>query len=197
MRVQHQLQRATAVCGVIALLAGCNGEAVAPEAARPSAALSSSGVVTTFVYDPAVAGTFYLASQHRITFTPGAVCDPLVSSYGVTEWDQPCTPLSAPIAISARSYTAADGHPRVDFSPSLRFVPGSEVVLYLRDKAAAADTTAVIQWCPDGSACVTEAAPLPSYVTKRDQALGMVYRAIKHFSGYTITAGRTSLSFDL
>jgi len=197
MREYTQLHRVLTGCGVAALLVAC-GEPVAPRGAVPlSAALSSTGITTSFVYDPAVGGSFELASQHRITFAPGAVCDPLVSSYGVTEWDQPCTPLSAPIAISARSYTAADGHPRVDFSPSLRFVPGSEVVLYLRDKAAAADTTAVIQWCPDGSACVTEAAPLPSYVTKRDQALGMVYRAIKHFSGYTISAGRTSLSYDL
>ena len=196
MRVYTQLHRVLAACGVAALLVAC-GEPVAPRGAVPlSAALSSTGITTSFVYDPAVGGSFELASQHRITFAPGAVCDPLVSTYGVTEWDQPCTPLAGPITITARSYTAND-RPRVDFSPSLRFVPGSEVVLYLRDKAAAADTTSVLQWCNDANACVTEAAPLPSYVTKRDQALGMVYRAIKHFSGYTISAGRTSLSFDL
>jgi len=196
MRVYNQLHRVLAVCGTAALLAGCRGEPVAPSVShQPSASLSSTGLVTSFVYDPAVGGSFELASQHRITFTAGAVCDPLVSTYGVTEWDQPCTPLTTPITITARSYTQND-RPRVDFSPSLRFVPGSEVVLFLRDKAAASDSTAVLQWCDDANVCVTEAAPLPSYLTKRDQALGMVFRAIKHFSGYTISAGR-SLSLAL
>jgi hypothetical protein len=191
MRVTHQLHRALATVGFAALLTGCRDDVVAPSLTeRPSPISVSLSTVTAFVYDPAVARSFDIGQQHRISFSAGAVCDPLVSTYGPGEWDAPCTPLATPIVITARSYVAANGHPRVDFTPSLRFVPGSEVVLYLRDKAAADDASAVIQWCDDAGQCVTEAAPLPSYETKRDQALGMVFRAIKHFSGYMIQAGR-------
>ena len=196
MRVSHQLHRALAAVVFAALLTGCRGDVVAPSITQPSAALSTSGSVTSFTYDPLVATTFYLGGQHKISFSAGAVCDPALSTYGVTEWDRPCTPLAAPIVITARAYSDAAGRPRVDFSPALRFVPGSEVVLYLRDKDAAGDPTAVIQWCDDSNQCATEAAPLPSYETKRDAALGIVFRAIKHFSGYMISAGRTTLGLS-
>ena len=191
MRVHHQLHRAATAGAVVALVAGCRGEVLAPSASQPSATLSSAGSTTTFAYDPQVASTFHLGGQHRITFAAGAVCDPAVSTYGPAEWDQPCAPLAAPIAITSRAYTDALGRPRVDFSPALRFVPGREVVLYLRDRDAAGDSTAVIQWCDDAGACVTEAPTSPAYETRRDAARGIYYRAIKHFSGYMITAGRT------
>ena len=194
MRVHHQLHRAITAGVVAALVAGCRGEVLAPSAIRPSATLSGAGTTTTFAYDPQVASTFYLGGQHKITFAAGAVCDPAVSTYGPTEWDQPCTPLAAPVAITSRAYTDALGRPRVDFSPALRFVPGREVVLYLRDKDATGDSTSVIQWCDDAGACVTEQSSTPAYETKRDAARGIYYRAIKHFSGYMISSGRTAAS---
>lgn len=195
MRVSHQLHRAVTAGGVAALLlAGCRGDAVAPSATqsiRPSAGVTGFVLNSSFVYDPQVASTHFLGGMHRISFASGAVCDPALSTYGVSEWDQPCTPLSAPITITSRASWDQLGHPRVDFSPALRFVPGREVVLYLRDKDAASDSSAVIQWCDDANQCVDERASAPSYQTRRDQALGIVFRAIKHFSGYMIQAGRT------
>jgi hypothetical protein len=185
MSTPSRLRRIGAACSLAALAAACGGGADAPVApgGRPP-------TVTAFVYDPAAAETFDLGRQHRITFAAGAVCDPTRSTYGVTEWDAPCAPLTAPIAITATSTEGVDGRPRVDFAPALRFVPEAEVVLYLRDPEAAEDPTAVIQWCATEGSCVTEPAPTPSAETRRDRALGVVYRAIKHFSGYTISAGR-------
>ena len=196
MRTHHQLHRLLAVCGVTALLlAGCSGEAVAPTAAeRPSATLGSAGYTTTIQYDPRVASTFYLGGQHKISFAANAVCDPQLSTYGVTEWDKPCTPLAAPVTITAVAYTDSLGRPHVDFSPSLRFVPGSDVVLYVRDKESGSGSGAVIQWCETPESCVTEPASLPAYETKQDAARGVYFRNIKHFSGYTITAGRNTRS---
>jgi hypothetical protein len=63
------------------------------------------------------------------------------------------------------------------------------VTLYLRDSDAAADPTAVIQWCDASGQCVAEGSVQASYETRRDAALGIVFRAIKHFSGYLISAG--------
>ena len=186
MRPSFSLRRLTIACGVAAvatLVAACGGdEAVAPDGRPPT--------VTTFLYDPAAADTFDLGRQHRIAFAAGAVCDPARSTYGVAEWDAPCPPLAAPIAITATSTEDAAGRPRVDFAPALRFVPGAEVVLYLRDKDAAEDPSAVIQWCQAREACVVEPAATPSAETRRDRALGVVYRRIKHFSGYMIMVGR-------
>lgn len=199
MRVTHHLQRATTAAALAALVAGCRGDAVAPiamQSVSPSAAISGTGSPTSFTYDPRTATTFYLGGQHKISFAANAVCDPAVSTYGVTQWDEPCTPLAAPITITSRAYSDAQGRPRVDFSPALRFVPGREVVLYLRDKDAAGDSTAVIQWCGETGACITEAATQPSYETKRDQAVGIVYRAIKHFSGYMISSGRIDVAIE-
>jgi hypothetical protein len=197
MRVNLQLNRTLAAGGFIALLVGCRGDVVAPSAtqsAMPTASYTGFVINSSFVYNPQVASTHYLGGHHRISFAAGAVCDPAVSTYGPTEWDQPCTPLRTPITITSRASWDAAGRPRVDFTPALRFVPGSEVVLYLRDKAAASDSTAVIEWCDDAGACAPEAATQPSYETKRDQALGIVYRSIKHFSGYLISIGRVGLS---
>ena len=194
MRVNLQLNRTLAAGGFVALLAGCRGDVVAPSAssgAMPSAGYTSFVINQSFVYNPQVASTHYLGGHHRISFAAGAVCDPAVSTYGVTEWDQPCTPLTTPITITSKASWDESGRPRVDFSPALRFVPGRAVTLYLRDKDAAGDSTAVIAWCDDAGACSAEAATDPSFETQRDQALGIVYRSIKHFSGYMIQAGRT------
>jgi hypothetical protein len=199
MRARNGFSKLILVCGVGTLFSGCR-DVAAPGAGGhgPSAQLVSNtdGSVlstTTFVYDPMVPATYALPGQHRISFPPGAVCDPATSSYGVTEWDQPCQPLLTPIAITAVSTLTPQGHPRVDFSPALRFVPGRDVTLYLRDAEAALDASAVIQWCDDAGQCVDEGALQASTETRRDAALGIVFRVIKHFSGYLISAGRTAL----
>jgi hypothetical protein len=190
MRARSILQRVVAGCGLAVLVAGCRDSAVAPASAgaHPTLALASSVGVTSFVYDPSVAQTYSIPGGHKISFPVAAVCDPLLSSYGVTEWDKPCAPLVAPIAITATSYIADNGHPYVDFQPALRFVPGSDVVLYMKDKDAAANPTATIKWCDALGVCVDESVTQPSAVTRRDVNNNIVYRLIKHFSGYLISA---------
>jgi len=200
MRARNGFSRLILACGIGSVVAGCRDVAAPSEGAKgPSAQLVSNTdgsvlATTTFVYDPAVPATYSLPGQHRISFSLGAVCDPATSSHGVTEWDQPCQPLLTPITITAVSSLTPQGHPRVDFSPALRFVPGREVTLYLRDAEAALDASAVIQWCDDAGQCVDEGAVQASEETRRDAALGIVFRAIKHFSGYLISAGRTAVA---
>jgi hypothetical protein len=120
------------------------------------------------------------------------VCDPAGSSYGPGEWDQPCTLLTRPIQITAKRYHDAAGKPYIDFSPALRFVPGKAVMLYLYDPTSVLDGRSVIEWCSDGGLCVVEDSP-----TQRNVETGILHRQIKHFSGYMISSGRTSLRSDL
>jgi len=193
MRVRNAFHNLILVCGLGALVAGCRDAAPTAAASGPRAQLVSNTdgsltSTTVFVYDPMVPATYELPGHHRISFSVGAVCDPLTSSYGATEWDQPCQPLLVPITVTATSSLTPQGHPRVDFSPALRFVPGREVTLYLRDSDAATNPNAVIQWCDDAGQCVNEGGLQSSLETRRDEALGIVFRVIKHFSGYLISA---------
>jgi hypothetical protein len=173
------------------LLAGCQDAAVAPTSESAPVHLALAGQVgsTTIVYDPAVAQVYSIPGGHKISFGVAAVCDPALSTYGVTEWDKPCAPLSAPISITATAWNDANGHPYVEFQPALRFVPGSEVILFLKDKDAADNPASTIEWCDASGQCVDESVSQPSVITKRDTRNGVVYRLIKHFSGYHITAG--------
>ena len=195
MRPKLRLYSGLFALSLVSGAAGCSDSsaprsASAPRTAAPALSLVDAGAtatnVTTFVYSPASPQVFSLGKGHKIFFDANAVCDPATSTYGPTEWDQPCEPLAAPIAVTAVVSENAYGRPRVDFAPALRFVPGAYVVLYLKDWGAAADSAAVIQWCPDDGECVSE-EDQSLVVTKRDGRSGFVYRLIKHFSGYNIS----------
>ena len=189
MRGRSTRVRAIALCGLGVALAGCNDTAVAPSAPHATPSLAASVGTTVFTYDPNAGVTYGLPGGHKIAFPINAVCDPSLSSYGATEWDKPCAPLVAPVAITATTFTDDRGHPYIDFQPALRFVPGAEVVLYVKDKAAADDSTSTIKWCGSDGTCVDESIDQPSVATRRDAKNGIVYRLIKHFSGYLISAG--------
>jgi len=186
--------------GLAAVMAACSDSAVGPSEARHDGSAAAwlkrnrgatADGVTSFVYDPNSSTRFDLPGRHEIFFPRRAVCDPATSTYGVTEWDKPCNPLREPITITAQTFKDADGRPYVDFSPALRFVPGRQVVLSLYDKRSAEDETSVINWCgPDGT-CVDESLAEPNLRTRRHPGKGMVERAIKHFSGYNISVGRS------
>ena len=150
--------------------------------------------VTVFYVDPAVSQAYSIGRVHKLWLVAGAICNPLTSSYGPAHWDEPCEPLRLPMPVTAKSWVDAKGHPFIDFSPNLRFQPVSakraSAELFMKDKSASIDTTARILYCgPDGR-CIDEALQDRSLATKYDTKNGFVYRKIKHFSGYMVTAGR-------
>jgi len=185
------------------LFAAC-GRVDAPTAPLVPAAALGAGVdvtptvitmigdttVTEFTVDPAVKATYGIAGEHRITFPSGSICDPATSTYGPTEWDQPCELLQTPITITARSYHDAAGNPRVDFLPALRFAKTQRgpVKLYLLDKRVSASALSIL-YCPDVGPCVDEALTDPDLVTQYDAKGQFLFRQIKHFSGYTVSVG--------
>ena len=196
----------------VAAVAGCADGARAPTEATPATSRIAAhrgafgSQVTTVSGDTVTdvitlradrGGDFRLGGQHWIHFPESAVCDPATSSYGPGEWDAPCRPVKGQVRITAVSYRDASGHPRVDFSPELRFVSGRKsndwVYLALADSTAAAWAQPVINYCgPDGG-CVDESVSDASLVTHKSLKHGLVFRRIKHFSGYMISAGRTEL----
>jgi hypothetical protein len=150
---------------------------------------------TTFRIDPKDNGTVVIVGGvHKLDVPPGAICDPATSGYGPTLWDAPCTPATAGITFTAKSWSDAAGHPRLEISPDVRFVPGKVVTMFMKDKNAALDATSNIWYCATGATgCVDETKADPTLAPSRDGNGGYVSRRVKHFSGYTVIVG---LDFD-
>jgi len=82
------------------LAAGCSDGSMAPTSQAPTANVSGGGSSAAltgtdtlrfgFVIDPSRNITYNLGAGNAITFPQGSLCDPYTSSYGPTEWDQPC-----------------------------------------------------------------------------------------------------------
>lgn len=178
--------------------AGAPTEAIGVGASARAAVVSTSAlgdtIVEKFVLHANQGGDFRIAGEHWIHIPGYAVCDPATSSYGPTQWDAPCEPTKGPIQITTVSYHDANGHPRIDFSPELRFVPAQKkqgwVYLTMGDVAAAGSSSPTILYCGPDGACIDESTVDGTLTTRRSEKLGTVSRRIKHFSGYMVATGR-------
>lgn len=139
-------------------------------------------------------GTFTLG-KHSIYFPGNAICDPAVSTYGIGTWNDRCKVLRQPITITAE-IRKVDGKEWVDFSPALRFVPSKEVYIWMYTEQATSPEAAElldILWVPSfGAEGIDESIEDPTLKTKVSQQYRVVYRRIKHFSGYMVASGVAS-----
>ena len=205
--------RFAAAALLAATLSACGESGTSPLAPH---AINGALIVDTTVAEFTVwpgGGKYTIAGMHRIAFPAGAICDLATSGYGPRMWDAPCVPSVLPVRITAKSWLDGQGHPQVDFQPAMRFSPtlGDGVQLFLMDKRSALDPSAKILYCggsnsgsgssstgssgssgsgSGGTSCVDESIADASLVTRFDAPNGFVYRRIKHFSGYNVTAGR-------
>lgn len=201
----------------LAVLASCRDRVVspmdAPETSAPAVpaplrfapserpslqlgAVLADSTAVDFALGPS-GGVFHIGG-HAVYFPPQSVCNPATSSYGPTTWDAPCALLPAPIHVHAE-VRRRDGRSWIDFTPSLRFVPSSHpsrwVWMFMRTPEAVGATGDLtrfnILWTRAiGDAGVDETSSDPTMRTYVDTWMGVSMRRIKHFSGYTATAGR-------
>jgi hypothetical protein len=194
-------------------LAACGDSAVAPtnqattsepqsQALNPAtlgstASLSAWDTIRfNIVIDPSRKTYYNLGAGNLITFPARSLCDPYRSSYGVGQWDKPCQVASQPLTVTAKAWIDGYGHPHVDFSPSVRFVPSTNptnwVMLSFTDYAASWLGSSVIGYCRDANDknCKDEASDDPTMLTVKDPITGKLTRRIKHFSGYNVFSGR-------
>ncbi len=151
----------------------------------------------TFTVTPT--GGVFSMGPHHLYFPSRAICDPARSTYGVTEWDKPCEPLSSSITIKAE-VRVTNGVPWVYFTPNLRFVPSSNpsrwVWLYLESRKpvdpADLDRFKIFWFSEVGAVAIDESLADPTLVTHLWPETGLVYRRIKHFSGYQVHDGRAA-----
>ena len=193
------------------LVVGCGEQPSAPEASAAAEespflkvypTYSPDGRTADIIVEPS--GGYFTLGKHVIYFPANSICDPATSTYGVTEWDNPCTAIAAPIRIHAE-LREQDGRTWIDFSPELRFVPSSDetqwVYLFMRTNAIegkqlTSKKAPPILWSPAiGMPGIDEALFDETLKTKWDRRLGGVYRRIKHFSGYNVYTGRSATEY--
>lgn len=196
----------TALVALAVGLAACGDNTVAPKSQAPAATAALTGGSTaaltgwdtlrfSFVIDPSRQTFYYLGAGNSIVFPKGSLCDPYNSSYGMGHWDDPCPVATRPLVENAKAWIDRHGHPRIDFSPSIRFVPSSIptqwVVMSFTDFSASWNPIASINYCVSASAnnCIDESKNDPSLATVKDPVTGMLTRRLKHFSGYNVFSG--------
>lgn len=190
--------RHSSVLALVAVLAACADQPTAPKPDVPSEAAGK--IIVNFIaadrqsarFTVTPGGGVFELGDHAVHIPGNAICDPRTSSYGPTEWDEPCTPLREAIAIEARIVNVR-GHEQLYFTPSLRFVPhgkSSRWVWIFMKSSGDLDESSRILWAPfPGATPIDESLTDPTLRTRYSEKLGMVYRRIKHFSGYQVSLG--------
>ena len=185
------------------MLAACSGDATSPSAAQPKqqrSVLKSSPFVPsgaqralvgvadgtyTYQIDPSQAQSLQFGASH-LDIPANAVCDLATSSYGVGTWNDACQAQTDTFTITAVVKDAATDHPSVEFQPALRFNPASNVNLYLYvTDQATLDASRIMKYC-NADGCVDESITDPDLRSNVDVENKVVFRRIKHFSGYVV-----------
>lgn len=195
------------------LLAGCSSETTAPKAARTISQQRISPFAPTDAQKALVGisdGTYYLTfdpSQDN-SFTLGAnylslpansVCKLDGSSgYGADYWNQSCVPETDSVTISVTISNADSDHPRLDFYPAMRFNPDKNVSLYIYVPVGMDDfmKSWTMNYCDETGTCLNEALHDSDLASYADVNAHMVFRRIKHFSGYTVAGYSDDAALD-
>jgi len=204
------------VGAVAALAVACRDSTVAP--ARNSNSLSASAsplnsasgsnqnrtLLGTIELSPN--GGTYHVGDFDVVIPAGAVCDPTTAKYGAKHWDQDCKPANRSITVQV----IAQRHGQdvsVDFQPDLRFRPSAGwAVIQTRAYSTLLTSSSIRQLTPNSpffqnfailyvptgsSSRIDEVLSTgdPSMVTHVDLRTGVVWRRVKHFSGYLVVTG--------
>jgi hypothetical protein len=200
MTARYRISTFTLLALVGVLLTGCAGDSLKPAALQKTSQLRTSPFVPTpaqkalvgvsdgtysFVIDPSQEQSLALGASH-LDVPANAVCDLASSSYGQEHWDESCAPQTDTFTVTAVVRNAATDHPSVDFEPALRFSPDKHVNLYLHvTDDATLDASRTVKYC-NALGCVDESVADPSVVSNVDLENRVVFRRIKHFSGFIV-----------
>lgn len=184
------------------LLVGCAGEATAPLARESSsqelvssfqptvsqkALIGVTDGTYSFTVDPSEDQSITLGAN-RLELPANSICRLIGSGYGRKYWDADCKPERKPVTITAIVRNAATDHPSIDFYPAMRFNPDKDVSLFIYVPTGI-ETFAkgwVMAYCSDSGKCLDEARGDRELKTYVDRDASVVFRRIKHFSGYVV-----------
>ncbi|CAN5912321.1 hypothetical protein BH11GEM2_BH11GEM2_36160 [soil metagenome] len=201
MRARAVFTRYSVLVGAL-MIGACSGEVSSPANATQKTMQGTSmyapseadkaliGVVDgtySVTFDPTKDESFALGPNH-LDIPADGVCNLVTSGYGAAYWDQPCTPQVAPVTLTVVIANAASDHPSINFFPAMRFNPSKTVRLFMY--APHVTPTDAKNWlmsyCPDLGACFDESRNDTSLATVVDYQRDMLFRRVKHFSGYTV-----------
>jgi hypothetical protein len=158
----------------------------------------------TFVINPTVDQVVALG-PNRLELPANSVCALGVSGYGPTLWNNGCNPQKKSFTLSVTVENSSTPDASVDFQPDMRFNPQTRVALYFyAPQVTAADANRwTILYCPTSSGqpgrragtnleradptCVNESLTDPDLATQVDVDASVLFRRIKHFSGYRVS----------
>jgi hypothetical protein len=195
-----------ALFALAAVVGACSGDVTMPTASTPAASVeAASRFVPTdaqkaligvkdgnysFTIDPRRDQVLTFGAN-RLELPANSICDLATSGYGVATWNLSCKPQTATVTITVAIKNASSDNPRIDFFPAMRFNPQTDVELFMYvpkvNKHDAKDW--LMSYCPDKGKCYDESLTDRSLVTSVDKRSSMLFRRIKHFSGY-LGAGR-------
>src|SRR5919197_2162196 len=206
------------VGAVAVLAAACRDSVVAPT--HNDDVISASASATSYAKNgrsktSQILGTIrispeggrYHVGDFDIEFSPNAVCDPSITVYGRGHWDDDCVAAGRTITVDVVAQSRGD-RVSVEFQPDLRFRPNALVTIQTRAYADLLTSAAVrrlsrssgyfnrfaILYMPTGGGKHIDEALEDgdlSMVTHVNLSTGVVWRRVKHFSGYLITSGFT------
>jgi hypothetical protein len=151
--------------------------------------------------DPSTPTQANLGGGHSFSIPANTICNPSSSSYGKTEWDQPCDVASHPFRVTVR-WATVNNTPVISFTPDLRFVPTTDpkqfVVLTMKNSRKLKDTEFYnIAWYDKSQqAWVNESVTDPTLASWIDKKGNSVSRRLKHFSGYSVVVGFAETTTD-
>jgi hypothetical protein len=193
------------------LFGACSGEVTAPPAATHSRAIEAVSMFVpsasakalvgvadgtySMTLDPSIDQSFALG-PNRLDIPANAVCALGTSSYGVAYWNDQCTPQSNPFTLTVVIRNAASAHPSMDFSPAMRFNPTKNVQLFMYAPNVSSNDAKnwLMYYCPDSGTCRNESLTDSALATYIDYSANVVFRRVKHFSGYTVSEFSDSTS---
>ena len=194
--------RFTMIAGAM-LLAACSGEVTSPAAKAPMQTPEAASMFVPSASAKALVGV--ADGTYAVTFNPGAdqqfwlgpnhlsipansVCNLVTSGYGAAYWDRPCTPQTAPVTLTVVIKGASSSQPSIQFSPAMRFNPTKNVQLFMYAPNVSRDDAKnwLMWYCPDFGKCVDESATDSALTTYIDYTNNVLFRRVKHFSGYTV-----------
>jgi len=215
----RRISRALPILGAAALALlslSCGESSTSPSASRvlnpaggkPSLDYNSGapfgGVRTTSFTVTSDGGTFQIGGLYALAFPANSICDPATSSYGPGTWDDPCTTLADDQSVTITATLAfTNSGLTIDFSPALRFNPNTKVLIatnvyanaitshadYFAANPSALHTLGIYYSPRLDAAAKTDAGFDRSLVTHVNLNTGIVWRRIKHFSGYNVFTG--------
>ena len=200
------------VAGIVLVASSCR-DSVAPPSSEPLATLvpaedqSFARVVSsteganateiTFTFSRA-AGTAQLG-EFTLTWEANSVCERDNSGYGWEFFRQACQAENEDVEITAKVWTE-DGRTYVDFAPDIRFSPDKNVTLSvtreeiigvrkLSRKLMIRYNIYYTHRIGDTRYYIDEAWFDPEQRTQYNTQTGLVWREIRHFSGFVIRTG--------